>query len=122
MNVPFFLARILRSTSRYGCSGDLRVNKMADEQDRTGRSHPGRTHCALQRPGLLIFTLTATFAMIDWVLSADTRYFSTVYGAMILIGDILQTFALTIIVMILVSRGDRFGGRINAPILHDWAS
>jgi hypothetical protein len=38
---------------------------------------------------------------------------------MILIGDVLQTFALTLVVMILASRGDRFGGRINSVVLHD---
>jgi len=74
---------------------------------------------AFSAPGLLIFSVTATFAMFDWVLSTDVQYYSTVYGAMILIGDILQTFALTILVMILVSKEDRFGGRVNAPILHE---
>jgi len=38
---------------------------------------------------------------------------------MLLIGDVLQTFALSIIVLILISRPDRFGGRINAQLLHD---
>jgi hypothetical protein len=118
MNVPFFLVRIVIYFAIWLFWG-LRVNKMADEQDRTGDPTLGERMRAFSAPGLLIFSMTATFAVIDWVLSADTQYFSTVYGAMILIGDILQTFALTIIVMILVSRGDRFGGRINAPILHD---
>ena len=70
-------------------------------------------------PALLVFTLALTFAYIDWILSADAQFFSTVYGAMILIGDILQTFALTILAIILTSKDDRFGGRINSKILHD---
>jgi hypothetical protein len=118
MNVPFFLVRIVIYFAIWLFWG-LRVNKMADDQDRTGDPTLSERMRAFSAPGLLIFSMTATFAVIDWVLSTDTQYFSTVYGAMILIGDILQTFALTIIVMILVSRGDRFGGRINAPILHD---
>jgi hypothetical protein len=97
----------------------LRLNKLSDEQDRTGDPTLRERMRAFSAPGLLLFTLTATFAVFDWVLSADTQYYSTVYGAMILIGDILQTFALTIIAIILASRGDRFGGRINAPILHE---
>jgi hypothetical protein len=32
---------------------------------------------------------------------------------------VLQTFALTLVVIILASRGDRFGGRINPVILHE---
>lgn len=118
LNVPFFLLRIVIYFAVWLFWG-LRVNKMADEQDRTGDPTLRERMRAFSAPGLLLFTLTASFAMFDWVLSADTQYFSTVYGAMILIGDILQTFALTIIVIILTSRGDRFGGRINAAILHD---
>jgi hypothetical protein len=74
---------------------------------------------AFSAPGLLVFVLTVTFAYIDWILSTDAQYYSTIYGGMILIGDVLQTFALTILTMILASKGNRFGGRINAPILHD---
>ena len=74
---------------------------------------------AFSAPGLLIFVLSATFAYFDWILSSDVQYYSTVYGAMILIGDVLQSFALTLVVMILASRGDRFGGRVNAIVLHD---
>jgi len=118
LNVPFFLLRIAVYFAIWLFWG-LRVNKLADEQDRTGDPTLRERMRAFSAPGLLIFSVTATFAMFDWVLSADVQYFSTVYGAMILIGDILQTFALTILVMILVSREDRFGGRVNAPILHE---
>src|ERR1035438_10281014 len=92
---------------------------MSDLQDQNGdASWPVRMR-QFSAPGLLIFVLTATFAYIDWVLSADPQFYSTVYGAMILIGDVLQTFALTIIVLILVSKSDRFGGRVNSALLHD---
>ena len=40
---------------------------------------------------------------------------------MILIGDVVQTFALANLTLILASKGDRFGGRINAPICTIWA-
>ena len=118
LNLPFFLVRMVVFFAIWLFWG-LRVNKLADEQDRTGDPTLRERMRAFSAPGLLLFTLTGTFAMFDWVLSTDTQYFSTVYGAMILIGDILQTFALTILVMILVSKEDRFGGRVNAPILHE---
>jgi hypothetical protein len=38
---------------------------------------------------------------------------------MILIGDVLQTFALIIIVLVLAAGKDRFGGRVNPKVLHD---
>jgi hypothetical protein len=118
LNVPFFIARAIIYFAVWIFWG-YRIYKLGVEQDRTG--DPGikerlRKFCA---PGCVIVTFTATFAYIDWLLSADAQFFSTIYGAMLLFGDVLQTFALVITVLILTSQGDRFGGRINSVILHD---
>lgn len=118
LNVPFFLARVVIYFAVWLFWG-LRVNRMADRQDETGDPGIPERMRAFSAPGLLLFVLTASFAYIDWILSVDAQFFSTVYGAMILIGDVVQTFALTILTIILVSREDRFGGRINSKILHD---
>jgi hypothetical protein len=118
LNFPFFLARVAIYFLVWFFWG-MRVRRMADRQDETGDPTLRERMRAFSAPGVLVFTMTATFAYIDWILSADAQFFSTVYGAMILIGDVLQCFALTILVMIITSRGDRFGNRINAVILHD---
>ena len=118
LNIPFFIIRVIVYFAVWLFWG-LRVNRMSDEQDRTGDPTLRERMRAFSAPGLLLFVLTVTFAYIDWIMSADAQFFSTVYGAMILIGDVVQCFALTLLAMILTSRGDRFGGRINANILHD---
>jgi hypothetical protein len=118
LNFPFFLGRVVFYFLIWWFWG-MRVRGMADRQDETGDPTLRERMRAFSAPGVLVFTLTGTFAYIDWILSADAQFFSTVYGAMILIGDFVQCFALTILVMVLTSRGDRFGGRVNAVILHD---
>ncbi|MBV8708510.1 MAG: hypothetical protein JO182_28190 [Acidobacteriaceae bacterium] len=118
LNLPFFLIRVVFYFAIWLFWG-FRVQRMTDQQDQTGDpTLPVRLR-QFSAPGLLIFVLTASFAYFDWLLSSDAEFFSTVYGAMILIGDVLQTFALSIVVLILISRPDRFGGRINAKLLHD---
>jgi hypothetical protein len=118
LNLPFFVIRVAIYFVVWWFWG-MRVRTMADRQDETGDPTLRERMRAFSAPGVLVFTLTASFAYIDWILSADAQFFSTVYGAMILIGDVLQCFALTILVMIFASRGDRFGGRVNAVVLHD---
>jgi hypothetical protein len=118
LNPPFFIGRVVLYFAIWLFWG-MRVYRMADRQDETGDPTIRERMRAFSAPGVLIFTLTATFAYIDWILSADIQFFSTVYGAMILIGDILQAIAMSIVVLVLASRDDRFGGRVNAPILHD---
>lgn len=118
LNVPFFIVRSIIYFAVWSFWG-YRVYKMADKQDQTGDPTLRERMRAFSAPGCVVVTFTATFAYIDWLLSADAQFFSTIYGAMLLFGDVLQTFALVITVLILTSKGDRFGGRINSVILHD---
>jgi hypothetical protein len=118
LNFPFFLARSAVYFAIWFFWG-FRVYKMADQQDETGDPTLRERMRRFSAPGLLIVVLSASFAYIDWILSADAQYYSTIYGAMILIGSVLQTFALIILVLVLASGRDRFGGRVNPNVLHD---
>jgi hypothetical protein len=118
LNIPFFVVRAVLYFVIWLFWG-LRVNRMADQQDETGDPTLRERMRAFSAPGVLVFTMTATFAYIDWLLSADAEFFSTVYGAMILIGDVLQAIALSIIVLVSTSGRDGFEGRVNSKVLHD---
>jgi hypothetical protein len=116
--MPFFLIRQLIYFAFWIVVG-MQINKMYDQQDSTGEFALREKIRAFSAPMLLLFVCVTTFAAIDWVMSADAQYYSTVYGGILLIGAVLQTFALTNLTIILASQGDRFGGRINSKILHD---
>jgi hypothetical protein len=118
LNLPFFL---LRQVFYFGIMFliGMRINRWYDLQDETGDPDLREKLRAFSAPSLLFFVLMITFAIFDWILSADAQYYSTVYGAMILIGWVLQTFALINLSIIKASEGDRFGGRINSKVLHD---
>jgi len=118
LNTPFFVIRLFIYFALWIVIG-MRVQKMTDRQDETGDPTLVVRLRQFSAPSLLAFVLTATLAFIDWILSTDPEFYSTVFGALILIGDVLQTFALSIIVLILISREDRFGDRIGSKILHD---
>ncbi|MBV9267296.1 MAG: hypothetical protein JO061_14085 [Acidobacteriaceae bacterium] len=118
LNLPFFWIRVAVYFAIWVFWG-FRVQRMSDRLDQTGDGAVLLRMRRFSAPGLLIFVMAGTFAYIDWILSADTQFFSTIYGAMILIGDVLQTFALTIVFLVIASKGDRFGGRISSPLLHE---
>ena len=59
---------------------------------------------ALSAPGLVVFTFVTTFAFIDWIMSLEPHWFSTIYGAMFLIGQMLEAFAFMIALVIVLSR------------------
>ncbi len=118
LNYPGF---IIRSAIAFGLFFFFlfRINKWTDEQDQTGDPEIREKMRKFSAPALLVFVLAATMAYIDWLLSADNQFFSTVYGAMVLIANVQATFALCILSLIVTSKEDRFQGRVNAPILHD---
>ena len=110
LNVPFFLIRQVIYFAFYLLVA-LRLSNLYDEQDRTGEYILRERMRSFSSPTLLAFVVISTFAYIDWVLSADAQYYSTVFGGILLIGNVLQTFALTNLTIILASQGDRFGSR-----------
>ncbi len=51
-------------------------------------------------PGLLIYPLIATFAYLDWVLSLEKHWYSTIFMVLLCVGGMLSALALSIIVLV----------------------
>ena len=67
--------------------------------------HPGDTRPArvVAAPGLLAYALTSTFASVDWMMSLDPHWFSTMYGLLLIVGQGLSAFAFVIAMLALLS-------------------
>ncbi len=53
---------------------------------------------AVAGPGLILYAFTISFAAIDWVMSLDPSWISTIYGLIILIGEVLAAMCFAIVV------------------------
>jgi hypothetical protein len=118
LNIPGFVMRSVMCFAFF-LLVIWRLTKWTDEQDVTGNPGIREKLRKFSAPSLLVFVLVITVAYIDWLLSVDTQFYSTVFAGMVLIGNVQQTFALAILALILTSAEDRFDSRVNAPILHD---
>src|SRR5499427_8445748 len=49
--------------------------------------------------GLVLYGLTVTFAAVDWMMSLEPQWFSTVYGFLVMTGQLLVAMAFAILVM-----------------------
>ncbi len=76
----------------------------------------------LAAPGLVVFTFSASFAFIDWVMSLEPDWFSTIFGAMFLMGQVLSGFAFTIGLAIILSRVEPLRSYVTKQHLHDLAN
>ena len=70
-------------------------------------------------PGLVVFTFVTTFAFIDWIMSLEPQWFSTIYGAMFLIGQMLESFAFMIAAGHRLSRWPPIKEYLTTQHLHD---
>lgn len=118
-NKPFYFARTAGYFAVWGIFTFLLI-RLSNDQDRG--SDPLRsmkTLGTLAAPGLILVFLTGTFAMFDWSMSLDPEWYSTIYGAMLIIGMGLQTFAFINIVTTLLADRDALEGLTQPKRLRD---
>ena len=70
-------------------------------------------------PGILVYSLTMTAAVIYWVMSLDPTWYSSVYGLMFLVGQGYSVLALGIIVTISLSAAEPFKTILRTTEQHD---
>jgi hypothetical protein len=73
----------------------------------------------LSGPGIVIYAVTMTAAVIYWVMSMDVTWFSSVYGLLFLVGQGYQVLALGIIVSLALSKGEPFRTILRQTEQHD---
>jgi hypothetical protein len=73
----------------------------------------------LSGPGLVLYALASTFASVDWIMSLDPHWFSTIFGLLFLIQHGLAAMAFTILMLAFLSRTEPFGSVIKPSNVHD---
>jgi hypothetical protein len=118
LNVPFFLGR----AALYFIVWTIVVRALwrwSLQQDESFDPGPSARLELLSRGGLLVMGLTMTFAAIDWAMSLEPHWFSTIYGILFMGGSALTAFALVIPVAALLSAHPPVEGHISSDALSD---
>jgi hypothetical protein len=99
------------------------LNKWSAQQDKTDNPEDaakflGRA-TAFSGPSMVIFALVVTFASIDWVMTLDKHWFSTIWGMLYLVGWALSTFAFIIALLANLMDKEPFNRIIGKKHFHD---
>ncbi len=70
-------------------------------------------------PGIVVYSLTMTAAVIYWVMSMDPTWYSSVYGLLFLVGQGYSVLALAIIVSLSLSKAEPFKTILRQTEQHD---
>ena len=74
------------------------LTKWSAEQDRPTVRDKTRRFKAVSAAGLILYAFTISFAAIDWVMSLDPSWISTIYGLLFLIGQVLSALCFAVVV------------------------
>ena len=121
LNVPFFGGRALAYFFIWAVLTFF-LTKWSKEQDEMPAMLPGpldRRSRLLSGPGLVLYVATITFMSVDWIMSLDPHWYSTIYGVLLLGGNGLSTMAFTILMMALLVRFKPMSQVADAEKFHD---
>ncbi|MGC1718807.1 MAG: hypothetical protein WA746_07470 [Isosphaeraceae bacterium] len=102
LNVGFYLARTVGYFVIWFVLAFV-LNRLSSDQDRRADHRPSGWLQWLSGPGLALLFLTGTFSAIDWLMSLEPHWSSTIYGSLVIVGEALATLAMMIAVVVFLS-------------------
>jgi hypothetical protein len=118
LNVSFFLVRAAIYFVLWIAFAWMNL-RLSAKQDRTGDAGPERRARALAGPGLAAYAVTMTFAAIDWTMSLEPHWFSTMYGLIFVVGQVLATLCFSVIAAAWLQRHQPFKRFLGPTHFHD---
>jgi hypothetical protein len=118
LNLPFFTVRAVVYLGVWLALAYF-LNTWSLAQDHTADNRYTRNMRVLSGPGMVALIFTVTFASIDWYMSLEPEWFSTIYGFIFVASWSLSALAFVIAAMAALSKEQPLK-RIVAPLhFHD---
>ena len=99
------------------------LRKWSLRQDQTPNPNEAQTWMQkaqnLSGPGFMIYGLAVTFAGIDWVMSLDAEWFSTIFGLLTIAGQGVLSIAFLIAICVILSKYEPMSHVLKPKHFHD---
>jgi hypothetical protein len=95
------------------------LSKWSKETDRPGAPDNSGRFKAVSGPGLILYGFTISFAAIDWVMSLDPSWISTIFGLIILIGEVLSAMCFAVVVECILFNYKPMSEMLKPDFVHD---
>jgi len=117
LNTPFFVARaVIYFAGWWGIS--FLLNKWSQQQDAGDVAANTRLQ-RLSGAGLVFYAMAVTFAGIDWIMSLNPHWYSTLFGFLMMGGQGLAALAFTIVVSTFLFRHEPMSRLLKPTHFHD---
>lgn len=118
LNVPFFIIRTVLYFAIWIAMVYF-LSRWSRRQDVNGDPGLTRSLRLLSAPGLIVYALTATFSAVDWTMSLQPEWFSTIYGMLAMVGQVLAALAVAAVMLRLLSESGPLADVVAPRPLND---
>ncbi len=94
------------------------LTRWSRARDETNNVELTRKIRTLSGPGLVLYPLTATIVLTDWVLSLEPDWHSTMFLVLIVIGQMLTSLGLAICVLAALRKERPYAGQVDETHFH----
>ena len=95
------------------------LSKWSKEGDSPTAPDNTRKFKAVAGPGLILYGGTVSFAAIDWVMSLDPSWISTIFGLVILIGEVLAAMCFAVVIERILYNYKPMSEMLKPDFVHD---
>lgn len=117
LNAPFFVLRTVLYLVVWMVFA-LTLVRLSRKQDMTGDSTITGRNKKISAAFLVVFALTFTLASMDWIMSLEPKWYSTIFGIYNFSGLLLNGLAAITVVVILMRRRGVWNNAVNSSHLH----
>ena len=118
LNVPFFVGRAVAYFAIWIALAWF-IRAWSREYDRTDNPALLERLKRLSAGGLILYVVTTFFAGIDWLVSLEPEWYSTIFGFLLMTAQGLAALAFAIVVVLFLGRREPFAGLLTGPRRND---
>ncbi len=118
LNVPFFW---IRAAILFGVWIGLAslLNRLSAEQDATDDPLIGLKLQRISAPGLVLYAATTFFASVDWLMSLDPHWYSSIFGMAFMVGHGLSAMAVVLLAVRFLADTEPFSRATSRFVFRD---
>lgn len=110
LNVPFFIGRMVLYFGFWTAAAYF-FRRWSVRLGETGNAALAQRMRRLAAGGLIAHILLLTFASVDWVMSLEPHWFSSVFGWMLAVSQVLAALAVAVLALTWLARREARSGR-----------
>ena len=118
LNTPFFVGRAVAYFACWSAIAMFYVRR-SRVQDATGNVAISLSLRGLAGPAIIVLALTQTFAAVDWIMSLNPYWYSTIFGVYWFAGSFVSFFAFLTLMVLLLRRAGLMADVVGSEHFHD---